>query len=105
MRSIATNAAAAPTAAKAPPFWLCAMGAAAEIVPELLLAAVAEVVVPDPKLVAVLVLLGEGAFATVAEEVFATVAEEVLEAPEMLEEPEEQTTEEGTVTPAEPQSC
>jgi hypothetical protein len=97
MRSIATNAAAAPTAAKAPPFWLCAMGAAAEIVPELLLAAVAEVVVPDPKLVAVLVLLGEG--------VFATVAEEGLEAPEMLEEPEEQTTEEGTVTPAEPQSC
>ena len=62
------------------------MGAAAEV-PELLLAAVAEVVVPDPELVAVL------------------VAEEVLEAPEMLEEPEEQTTEEGTVTPAEPQSC
>jgi len=58
MRSIATNAAAAPTAAKAPPFLLCAMGAAAEV-PELLLPAVAEVVVPDPKLVAVLVLLGE----------------------------------------------
>jgi len=34
------------------------MGAAAEV-PELLLPAVAEVVVPDPKLVAVLVLLGE----------------------------------------------
>jgi len=73
------------------------MGAAAEV-PELLLAAVAEVVVPDPELVAVLVPLGEAALGVDA-------TEEVLEAPDMLEEPEEQTTEEGTVTPAVPQSC
>lgn len=58
MRSIATNAAAAAIAAKAPPFWPCAMGAAAEV-PEVLLADVAAVAVPVPGLVAVPLLPGE----------------------------------------------
>jgi hypothetical protein len=58
MRSIATNAAAAAIAAKAPPFWPCAMGAAAEV-PEVLLADVAAVAVPVPELVALPLLLGE----------------------------------------------
>jgi hypothetical protein len=54
MRSMAINAAAAPTAAKAPLFWLCAI-AATEV--PVLFAGVAAVVVPFPKLVAVLAVL------------------------------------------------
>jgi hypothetical protein len=87
MRSIAINTATAPAAAaaKAPLFWLCAMGAAAEV-PELLLAGVAEVV--------------KAVDATVAED--ASEALGMLEALEILQVPEmgleEQTPEKGTVT-------
>ncbi|KAN0081964.1 hypothetical protein V8E54_003262 [Elaphomyces granulatus] len=54
MRSMAINAAAAPTTAKAPLFWLCAI-TATEV--PVLFAGVAAVVVPVPKLVAVLAVL------------------------------------------------
>jgi hypothetical protein len=98
MRSIATNAAAAPTAAKAPLFWLCTMGAAAEVP---VLSAGAEAVVV-PKLDAVPMLLGEAVLGIVgdnrpeAEGVDAAVARGV---------PVAQSREVGNVTPTEPQSC
>jgi hypothetical protein len=73
MKRIATNAAAAPTATKSPPFWLCMVGAAADReVLEPLLAGVAKVVVPNPKAVKILIPLEEAVLrvdATVAEEV------------------------------------
>jgi hypothetical protein len=65
MRSIAINAAAAPTAAKAPPFWLCTMGAAAEV--PVLSAGAEAVVVPVPKLVAVPMLLGDAVLEVVGD--------------------------------------
>jgi len=100
MRSIATNAAAAPTAAKAPLFWLCTMGAAAEV--PVLSAGAEAVVVPVPKLDAVPMLLGEAVLGIVgdnrpeAEGVDAAVARGV---------PVAQSREVGNVTPTEPQSC
>jgi len=95
MRSIATNAAAAPTAAKAPLFWLCTMGAAAEV--PVLSAGAEAVVVPVPKLVAVPMLLGiVGDSPAEAEGVDAAVARGV---------PVVQRREVGNATPTELQIC